>query len=343
VESAVSAKIFIDEAPGETRVAVAVDGRPERLFIEREGEADRPRLGDVFTGRVEAAAPGFRGHFVELGMGPAGLLPAAAGGKPAQGALVEVEIASEARADKGPVVKRLGEGRGNVGRISAGASIEARLQAAYPDAVVVYDGAARDACDVAEEIALLEAHPLAGGLDLSVERTRGLIAVDVDFSRAEAGARAVFEANRRALKEAARLLRLKGLGGLVVIDLIGKASDHAALLAAAREAFAPDQPGVTIAGISKLGVLELALPWRQTPVVERLLDPYGDPTPRTVAQRLARTLAAEGRADPGARLVARCAPEVAAELAPLIAEMGPRYAVAAEVGRGRLDADIRAA
>jgi hypothetical protein len=59
-----------------------------------------------------------------------------------------------------------------------------------------------------------------------------------------------------------------------------------------------------------------------------------------VAQRLVRDLEREGRADPGALLVARCAGEVAAELKPLAAQAGPRFAVAEGIGWDRLKTDI---
>jgi hypothetical protein len=46
-----------------------------------------------------------------------------------------------------------------------------------------------------------------------------------------------------ALSLAARILRLKGLGGIVVFDLVGRGHDGQALVTAARNAFAADNPG----------------------------------------------------------------------------------------------------
>jgi hypothetical protein len=342
-------RLYLDVSPGERRGVVALDGQPERLLIERDGEADRPRLGEVWRGRVGKAAPGFRGLFVELGPGPAALLAAEAGAPPNEGALLELEVTAEARGGKGPLVRRVlpgaedrGQDRGPVpGRLRAGSSLEARLQGFAPGEAIVTGAAARTAADLAEEAALATTHPLAEGLSLSIEPTRGMVAVDVDLARAAAGKRAVLGANLGALREAARLLRLKGLGGLVVIDLVGKAAEHSELLAAARAAFEPDQPGVVVAGLSRLGVVELARPWRETPVAERLLDAAGAPTPRTTAQRLARDLERRGRADPGAQLVGVCSPPVAALLEPLVRELGPRFGVRAEVGRAPGDTDIQ--
>ena len=334
-------RLFLDACPGERRGVVVLEGQPERLLIERDGEADRPRLGEIWRGRVGASAPGFRGVFIDLGAGPAGLLAAEAGASPAEGAMLEVEVASEARADKGPVVRRRGPGEGAAGRVTAQASLEERLQAFAPGEAIFTGDAAREAADLAEEAALATVFPQADGLSLAVERTRGLTAVDVDLSRAGAGKRTILDVNRRAVREAARLLRLKGLGGLAVIDLVGKASEHPEILAAAKTAFESDQPGVVIAGLSRLGVLELARPWRETPVEERLLDAGGAPTARTIAQRLVRALDRAGRADPGGQFVAACSPEVAERLDPLARELGPRFGVRGEAGRSRGDHDIQ--
>ncbi len=333
--------LFLDTLPGERRGVVALGGQPERLLIERDGEADRPRLGETWRGRIGAAASGFRGVFVGLGSGPAALLANEAGGQPTQGATIEVEITAEARADKGPLVRRLGAGEGAPGRVTAQASLEDRLQAFAPEATIQTGRGARDAADLAEEAALATVHDLSDGLSLAIERTRGLIAVDVDMSKAQAGKHGVLSANLSAIKETARLLRLQGLGGLVVIDLVGKASEHVPILAAAKAAFDPDQPGLVLAGVSRLGVLELARPWRETPVAERLLDADGLPTVRTLAQRLVRDLERAGRADPGAQLVGVCAPDVAEAAEALVTALGPRFGIRAEVGRAAGSTDIQ--
>ena len=97
-------------------------------------------------------------------------------------------------------------------------------------------------------------------------------------------------ANLAALAELARLLRLKGLGGIVAIDLVGKGHDGAALAKAAGEAFAPDQPGVSIGPISRFGVMELQSPWRSRPLSEILLDAEGRPTSLTAGFALLRAI-----------------------------------------------------
>ena len=81
----------------------------------------------------------------------------------------------------------------------------------------------------------------------------------------------------------------------------------------------------------------MPLPRRSPPILDRLLTRNESPNPRHVARRLARRLEREGRADPGGRLTARCAPAVAeafvAELDAGVAErLGRRFSVEAQPG-----------
>jgi Ribonuclease G/E len=141
--------------------------------------------------------------------------------------------------------------------------------------------------------------------------------------------------------ETARILRLKGLGGLVVIDLAGRGHDAPALLAAARAAFAPDNPGIAMSSVSRFGTLELTIPRRARPALEVLCDEAGGPRATTSAMAMIRALEREARADGGGRFEALAPPPVAqaamGALARLNANMGGRLSVRAEPGRGRCE------
>ena len=332
-------RLYLDRSPGEVRGVVTLDGRPERLLIEREGEPVLPRLGERWRGRIRRRLPHMGGAFLDLGAGPDALLKGAA--NLAEGAAVEVEITAEARSGKGPAAVYKAQAVGAPGRLEAGAGVEARLRAFAPQAPLAEGDAAREAADMAEEAALAPSVRIARGALLTIERTRALVAVDVDLGEGSGPRTAVGAANLDAVRETARLLRLKGLGGVIVIDLIGRPGDPAQVKQAARVAFEADEPGVIYGEISRSGVLEIGKPHREAPLVERLCDPDGRPSARTVAQCLVRRLLAEGRADPGGRLVARCAPEVAEaahRLEPALAEiMGRRFEIAADPSLARVD------
>ncbi|HWE45749.1 MAG TPA: ribonuclease E/G [Caulobacteraceae bacterium] len=329
-------RLYIDPAPGEARGVVTLDGKIERLLIDRAGEPLRARLGETWRGRVRRVARGFRAAFIDLALPHDGVLTLETGVTLAEGAVVQVEVTSEARADKGPGLRLIGPGKGLPERLTVGPSLDARLRAFAPDAEIESGPDARNLADEAEASALERRFTLSLDLVVTIERARGMVPVDVDFGAAGAGRNAILAANRTALAETARLIRLKGLGGLIVIDLAGPAKERESLTAAARDAFEPDDPGVVLAGISRLGVLELAKPWRERPVAETLCGPDGRPTARTMAQQLIRSLELEGRADPGAaRIVARCAPEVATEATRFSPALGPRFTIEADPAYNR--------
>jgi Ribonuclease G/E len=335
-------RLFLDRSPGELRGVVTLGGRPERLLIEREGEEGLPRLGERWRGRIRRRLPHMGGAFLDLGSGPDALLKGAA--NLPEGAAVEVEITAEARAGKGPAAVYRGQGSGPPERLERPPPLIERLRAFAPQAPVAEGGPAREAADLAEAAVLQSSFRIARGALLTIERTRALVAVDVDLGEGSGPRAAVGAANIDAVREAARLLRLKGLGGVVVIDLVGRPGDPAAIKAAARAAFAPDEPGVVYGEISRSGVLEIAKPHREAPLIERLCDADGRLSARTMAQRLARRLLEEGRADPGGRLLARAAPEVieaARQLEPGLAEtLGARFRLEAGPSLGRHEIEV---
>jgi Ribonuclease G/E len=176
---------------------------------------------------------------------------------------------------------------------------------------------------------------LPGGGSIAIERTRALTAVDVDLGAGERDPRrAARRVNLAAIDSAARLLRLKAIGGLVVLDLVGKGHDGTAMAAAARAAFADDEPGVSIGPISRFGLMTLTRPWRERPVEEVLCDQDGRISAMTIGLRLLRAIEREGWADRGARLIGRCAPAAAeaarAYMDELVQRIGPRFEIQAD-------------
>lgn len=195
--------------------------------------------------------------------------------------------------------------------------------------------------DEAEAEVLETVHRLPGGGDIAIETTRALTSIDVDLGdrKGQDAKRITRQANLAAITEGARLLRLKGLGGLVILDLVGRGHDGHALLAAARLAFAPDNPGVAIGPVGRFGTMELSIPRRTRPLSEYLQQAGDALNDRSLAQRLIRRFESEGAAQPGARLTAVCAPAVAKTAEPLVAalsaRMGARFAVTADPARSR--------
>ncbi|MDB5460562.1 MAG: hypothetical protein JWO72_2303 [Caulobacteraceae bacterium] len=333
--------IYIDEGPGEARGVITLGRRPERLLSYRPAQ-DYPQLGVRYRARVVKVEKSAGLALLDLGSGlTAALRIKPDRPPPVEGQAVEVEIAIEPQGDKDAVVRVIGLSSGQPGRLSDPASLETRLTGLAPDARIIRGPEARAVADQAEEEALGIEHPLPGGGSIAVETTRALTAVDVDLGAGGGGdaKRAARQANLAAIAELARLLRLKALGGLVVIDLVGRGHDGQALSHAAQTAFAPEQPGVIIGPITKFGTLELALPRRFRPVRDGLCDAAGHLLLDTLGLRLARAMEREGRADPGGRIIARCAPAVAMAAQPYISvlmeTLGARFEVVADAAQAR--------
>ena len=327
-------RAYLDAGVGETRGVVTLDGRPERLLLARDDDPACQALGAEVIGRVRKLERTLALGFVDLGEGPDGVLNLRPEmGRLTEGQAVRVEVRSEARGGKGAALRLIGEAEGPPRLATPAPSLEVELADLAPRFSVVTGPEARRMVDAAEAVALQTTFPLPGGGSLAIEPTRALTAVDVDVGERAGGdsKRAARAANLAALTLAARLLRLQGQGGLVVFDLAGRGHDGPALIAAARAAFAADNPGVAFGPISRFGTLELTIPRRRRSLAERLLDAAGRPTARTLAMRLVRALEQEALADPGARIAARAAPAVAEAATPYLKALTDRFGARLEL------------
>ncbi|MNE00133.1 ribonuclease E [compost metagenome] len=325
-------EVFLDAAPGETRGMVFRDGRACALIIHRDDDRPEHRLGARLVGRVAKLAPGLHGAFVDLGCGePFGFLPLGKADRPGEGAKLEVEVTAEPRERKGPVLRRLGEASGEPRLLAPGPDVAAILNHLAPGVAATTGVEAIRAALEAEEEALSGGVVEPGvGLDLAIQRTRALIAVDVDYAPAAGrdsrkGRDAV---NREGLRQAARLLALKGWGGLVAIDLVGVSLHPDTTILMARQAFAAHD-GAAIGPLSRFGLLQLSLPWGRTPADERLAAPGAR---ELGALRRLRLALLTDRAAP--RLTLHCGPSSAAVLAPWLAELGPRAQICPDAAPG---------
>ena len=333
--------LYMDRAVGETRGVVTLDGQPERLLIRRDGDDERLRCGALLVARVRRVEAALASAFLDLGDGAEAVLPFRPEARPVEGQAIAVEIRSEPRPGKLAVVRAEGPAEGAPRLLQAPPGVAEQLSAMARGVSVIEGPRARDIADLAQAEALACLHPLAGGGDIAIETTRALTTVDVDAGERKGSdfKRVTRQLNLAALAAGARLLRLKSLGGLVVFDLTGRGHDGAAMLAAARAAFGPDNPGVAFGPISRFGTLEMTIPRRSPPVREVLCAADGALSDRTLALALMRRIEDEAAAQPGARLAARCAPAVAAaahDLAPRLADrIGARFVLQGEASFGR--------
>lgn len=104
--------------------------------------------------------------------------------------------------------------------------------------------------------------PLAGGGSIVIEPTEALTSIDVNSGRGNQNGsheEMALQTNLEAAREVARQLRLRDLGGLVVVDFIDLRSHRSrrALEKAVREALKADRARTTVGRISPNGLLEI--------------------------------------------------------------------------------------
>ncbi len=186
---------------------------------------------------------------------------------------------------------------------------------------------------------IFEAHGVAEALDLLldprvdlpsggyvvIEGTEALTAVDVNsgrYTQAGSHAETALETNLEAAREIARQLRIRDIGGLIVIDFIhmDEADHEAQVSAALEEALARDKAPTRIGGISEFGLLEMTRKRTRDAVHKRftetclVCDGVGRaPTIESVAHAILWCAEREGRAprdDVGKRLELHAAEEV---------------------------------
>ena len=303
---------------GLARGAVYYQGQPH---LYGEGYEHDPRLGLLGTrsvARVGAKAGGM--VFLKLADGEAAVLEAGPEilAKLNEGAAVEIEIIAEARGDKQARGKFAAAAEGEPRRLSPVLSLKDRLLAQslvfLGDQPVTFDNDP-DALDTAATEARNPSGELPGGGYLSVEPTRALIACDVDSAGggenrpSKAFAKSC---NERAVSDLPRRLRLSGLAGLVVVDLIGSRHDADRLRALLKEGFGPEFERITVGPIGKFGTLEFTRPWGACPLVN-VLQPVGQ------ALYLLQQAVAVSAQDRGRVLTIRSRSAVIDVLRPLVA------------------------
>lgn len=327
-------RAYLYSGVGETVGVVTLDGQPERLVAVWDDDDLLDADGVMGVARVKKIDRNNNAAFVAL-PGGADVMLALKPDMPrlVEGQVVEIEIRSPSRHGKLATARYVGEAEGEPRVTASAPTIETLLRLWVKAGSPTQGAAALEAVEAAEAQALTTVFALPGGGDVSIEPTRALVAIDVDLGGREGAdsKRVARQANMAALSLSARILRLKGLGGIVVFDLVGRGHDGPALTTAARNAFAVDTPGVALGPISRFGTLEMTVPRRSRPILDRLLDADGQLSARAGALRLARAFEREGRADPGGRLEGRCSPAVAAAFAALegrLAErLGARFVV----------------
>jgi ribonuclease G len=158
------------------------------------------------------------------------------------------------------------------------------------------------------EKALSRRVDLKSGGTLFIDQTEALTTIDVNTG-GFVGSRnfddTVFKTNLEAAQAIARQLRLRNLGGIVIVDFIDMQSDEhrAAVLAELKKALARDRTRMTVNGFTQLGLVEMTRKRTRESLAHVLCEPCptcggrGEvKTARTVCYEILREILREARA-----------------------------------------------
>jgi ribonuclease G len=326
------------------RLLILVPNSPGLALSRRiEDEAERARLTAILT-RICGSATG------EIVPG-AGFIVRTAGAGAGEAELLEDAVrlwtawreiaAKRAHArvpatlymDLGPIERALrDEADSSVSRVviddpAAAAAARAYARLAMPEMenrIAVHAGRMPlfEEWGVEDDIALLSQPrvPLPSGGWITVEATEALTAIDVNSgSYVEGGGleETSLKVNLEAANAIGRQLRLRGIGGLIVIDFIhlGQAANIARVLEALNLACAKGRVPTQILGMSEFGLVEMTRKRVRDPLATRLTehcrrcDGHGRrKTMETVAVDMMRRIERAHALAPGQEIVLRAAP-----------------------------------
>jgi ribonuclease E len=115
--------------------------------------------------------------------------------------------------------------------------------------------------------------PLKSGGSISIDPTEALVAIDVNtarFTRLKTQEETTLITNLEAAEEIARQLRLRDLGGLIVIDFIDmkQGKDRQQVERHLKNAFKTDKANIELSRISKFGMLEMSRERLRSPLLD---------------------------------------------------------------------------
>ncbi len=290
-------RCVIENCIGETRAAVYEGRRLVELYVRRDTDVNKPRQGDVFIGKISKIDQSMGGAFIDIGTSAQGIFkftnsPNAP--RLTEGQMAEFEVSKATEIGKGPVLKFKQLSTADKPVKLSGDDLKSFISKRFEG--IEFAEASVSVIDEATETELA----IKGGGTISIERTRALIAIDVDKGTAPSS----FDVCMATLPMIAHELRLRGLGGLIVIDLpnLRQPRQRNTIQKAAERAFADDPNIVKIAPLSRFGAMEMTRSKPGLSLDEILNNRMGRPTDETLALRSLRQLEREGRANPGAKL-----------------------------------------
>lgn len=255
-------------------LAIALQGK-KLVALEADHSAQPTRPHALFAAKVLRHHAQTHSLELDLGDGQTAFLNIGKATPPATGSLLMVEWLCPALGQKLAEVKKSAKklpDSATIGLIENGPTALERLQQLYTDSPCkgTLAPAEAESIDLGAQLTALEQRlvPLPRGGSLCIDQTEACHVLDVN------GPLPPTELNRFAVLEAAKQIRLRNLGGIILIDLVGNARQipHE-IVQTFINAMADDPCKVEVHGLTRLGLLEVTRQKIGTPLAELLRLP----------------------------------------------------------------------
>lgn len=290
-------RAVIEDLVGETRAAVYEGRKLVELHLDRWSDFNKPRIGERWSAKVASIDPSIGGMWLDMGKGPDALL-AFKGQKDmprlTEGERVDVIIAKEAMAEKGPVVRFVGAPTRDKPGVVVALDLRERLTKRFPDITFEESSVGMDT-STERDLAI------PGGGSITIEQTQAMVTVDVD----KGGAKTVMDCSINGAKLIMAQLRQRRLGGLIAIDFpnLRQPKHRSSVIRVMEEMAEADPASIRIAPFSRFGVVEMTRGQDGPSLDAQLNDRFGAPTVETRAIHALRRLEREAKASAGAQIV----------------------------------------
>jgi ribonuclease G len=344
-------ELLINVGAGETRIALVVDGVLEN-FITESAFSPAARIGDIYLGRVRHVMAATQAAFIDIGQdrdaflslrdapngareGEALVVQVTRAALGEKGAKLTAKIASKPDSGKAapPALLRGGPGALEQALRAADASTDIHIDDARAAVTARKLLPGRDIeleksdilADVEDQIAALSQPrvTLPCGGWITIEATEALTAIDVNsggFTSAGERDDTARTVNLEAAREAGRQIRLRGIGGLIVVDFIQMQKDADAIVAVLRQALVPGGVTADISAMSAFGIVAIAR--QRTAMPLDTMQPCAHcggsgerASAQATAQAILRAVERAAHAAPGREITVRAAPPIADWLA----------------------------
>jgi len=323
-------RAVLEHTIGETRAAIYEGRRLVELHLERESQKSAPQSGDVYLVRITHLEPTLNGAFVDMGGVHSGFLSFTnnqAMPKVTEGQLLEVIVLRPPLNGKEATLRYLNPA--DSGKPGPVTKIDLKTRLSDRFVGITFDEATVSVMDEVTERQIA----LKGGGSVTFDQTQALLAIDVDKGQGKTA----LDVSLEAAELVAKQLRLRGLGGLIVIDFpnLRQTRQRNQLFKAVERAFEGDSAIVKVAPLSRFGCVELTRSLDYPSLDSMLNTRYGDPTEETKALLALRQLLKEASDNRGANFTLAVSKDIDKWLKSKVIDwesalnerIGPRYTI----------------